>query len=293
MISLEKQLKIINKDQYIYDLFPALPSQCILDKTLPGIRATTKEINTERNTILLEANVPVIQDKCRKYKHKHVIGVYKESKDDLEEYLRRNIGFKKIMVTPESFPLLMDAMNEVGINAYEEYFLLWDECERVIQDINYRGKITLPIDDFFKFKQKAFISATVLPPSDPRFIEQGFSYIKLQPAFDYRQRIKLIHTNNVITSLKKYLSEHASNNYFIFLNSTKAIATIQKTLKIKDDSFAFCAYDSSIRLKLSGFLNCSTELKPFKKYNFFTSRFFSALDRPYGKRCTFYLGQNI
>jgi hypothetical protein len=278
MTPLKTQIIPISKGQYFGDLFEQIPYNVIIDKTLPGIRATSKEIETERNTILLESNVPVIKDKCRKYKDKHIIGVYKDSPDDLEDYLTSNVQYKKIMVTPESFSLVMAAMREAGIDVYNDYFLLWDECERTIQDIYYRGRIILPIDEVFKFRHKAFISATALPPRDPRFVEQDFTYIKLKPDFDYKQSIKLIHSDNVETSLKKYIQEYPSEKYFIFLNSTRTIASIQKALGIKDESFTFCAYESSLRLKLSKYPNCSPELQTFKKYNFFTSRFFSAVD---------------
>lgn len=277
MIKLNEQNITISRNQFIGDIIEIIPSNAIVFKTLTGIRATSLELNTARHSILLESNVPVIKDKCKKYGTK-VIGVYKRAPQDLIEYLQSNVPLKKILVTPESFQLVLNTLAEMGINVYQEYFLLWDECERTVQDISYRGKIILPISDFFKFKSKAFISATAILPSDKRFEEQRFTLINIVPDFDYKQPLKVIHTNNIVTTLKKYFDESKSEKYFIFLNSTRTIASIQKALKIKKESFIFCALNSSLNLKLSDFPNCSSDLGDFSKYNFFTSRFFSAVD---------------
>lgn len=182
-------------------------------------------------------------DKRKKYASKNVIGVYKQSKDDLQGYLRSEVPYKKIMVTPESFNIVLSAIRSTGVDPYQEYFFLWDECERTIQDIAYRGKIILPINDLFKFKKKCFISATTIPPTDRRFQEHNFTYIKIEPDFDYKQDLKLLVTNNVVSTLKQYVKDHPSKHYFIFVNSTRAIASIQKALKIKRSSYTFCGHN--------------------------------------------------
>lgn len=50
-------------------------------------------------------------------------------------------------------------MYETSTPVYEDYFLLFDECEKAIQDVGYRGDIYLPVEDFFKFNGKAMVSA--------------------------------------------------------------------------------------------------------------------------------------
>ena len=49
---------------------------------------------------------------------------------------------------------------------YDDYFLLLDECEKTIQDVGYRRDIYLPVEDFFRFKNKAMVSATPILPSE-------------------------------------------------------------------------------------------------------------------------------
>ena len=73
-----------------------------------------------------------------------------------------DIEYKKIITTPESFYKIRKAAEELNINIYKTFFCLFDECEKVTQDVDYRRKISQPIYDFFKFEQKAFVSATPL-----------------------------------------------------------------------------------------------------------------------------------
>ena len=47
------------------------------------------------------------------------------------------------------------------------------------------------MNDFFKFTGKALVSATPLKFSDPRFEENGFSIIKIEPPYDYAKEIDI------------------------------------------------------------------------------------------------------
>lgn len=283
-----KQLKDktyrIRENQWLKDVLGMIPTNIILFKLLCGIGATDLELNTLRNSIIVEANVPVIIGKCKKYntsRKKRILGVYEGvTVDHIIEYLESTVEFKKILVTPESFGKVKDAMNELGIDMINDYFLLIDECERTIQDIGYRASIILPMKDFFSFKGKAFISATPIIPSDPRFKEHKFSNIYIEPAkdYDYQQKIRVIETNNVMLSLKKFIVESERKQYFVFFNSTDTIATFLNELELKDQSAIFCAKESMQKLKVNNFTHVSTSLGEFRIYNWMTSRFFSAVD---------------
>jgi len=71
--------------------------------------------------------------------------------------------------------LAFDNENEM----LENYFLLFDECERIVTDISYRGKIAAPLETFFRFKNKAVVSVTTLEFSDERF--KNFDHYIIQP----------------------------------------------------------------------------------------------------------------
>jgi hypothetical protein len=275
----------IGKGQYLEDIMEYIPSLIILFKTLTGIGATTLEIKyLSRNSIIIEANLPVIKGKCKKYNKgkingKVILGVWEGvSVDTIIEYLQSDVKAKKILTTPESYHKVKQAFVELGIDIFTHSFMLWDECEKAIQDVGYRGKIITPITDFFLFKQKAFISATPIIPSDPNFAKWKFKHVHIKPDFDFTQNIRLIHTNNVHYTFKKFIEEHPREQYFIFFSSTDSIAALITTMGILEDSAVFCAKESKNKLKVNGFKHLSTDLTTFQKFNFFTSRFFSAVD---------------
>lgn len=274
----------ISDGEYLKDIIDCIPSNIILFKILTGIGATTLEIEyLLRNSIIIEPNLPVIKGKCKKHnkngRKKLILGVYESiTVDHIIDYLNSDVKATKILTTPESFFKVQQAFNELGIDMYTHSFLLFDECERVTQDVGYRAKITLPVEYFFRFKNKAFISATPTIPSDPRFEFQKFKHVYIKPDYDIRQNIKLIHTNNIQYTFKKFIEENSREQYFIFFNSTDSIAALITELNIIDHSAVFCAKESKGKLKVNGFKHLSTDIGPFQKFNFFTSRFFSAVD---------------
>jgi hypothetical protein len=272
----------IDKGQYLQNIWSEIPSNIILSKTLTGIGATTLEIESKRHSIIIEPNVPVIQGKMEKYNTKTKImvrGVFENvTEDQIINYLESAVIHKKFIVTPESFRRVKELLENAGVNMYEDYFLLFDECERAIQDVNYRGNVILPMNDFFKFNNKAFISATPITPSDPRFLKHKFKSLVIAPTFDYRRNLNLIITDYTLITLQKFIADNPRDNYFIFIKSTEQIATIIKSLKILQESAIFCARDSKEKLRANDFVNVSITLTDFKKYNFFTSRFNSAVD---------------
>jgi len=283
MKTFKKKSYKIAKDQFISDIEPfkslGIPANVIFFKILPGCGATSREITFPRHSIIVEPNVPVIIGKCV---DKNLLGVYEGTTiEDIRAYLANDVQYKKLLVTPESFYKIKEAVEGSTFDLYNDFFLLFDECEKVIQDVSFRGKIILPLDDFFLFTNKAFVSATPIIPTDPRFEENGFVVIELVPDYDYSQEISLRITNNVFTSLWKVIIDNVRDQYFIFFNTTDNIADFIKRQKIKEEAMIFCAKDSSKKLRLNGYTNVSTEIKKFKKYNFFTSRFYSALDINY------------
>lgn len=276
------QSLLINRDQRLKDVLDIIPTDTILFKVLTGIGATTLELEAQRNSIIIEPNVPVITGKCDKYNTKRKInvrGVYEGvNVNDIVSYLESGVKFKKILVTPESFMKVKEAMDELDIDMYKTYTMIIDECERTIQDVGYRKNIILPMNDFFRFESKSFISATPIIPSDPRFNDQNFKHLYIKPNFYFNEDIKLIETNNVLLTLGKFINENPREQYFIFFNSTDTIAYFIDELGIKEESSIFCAKESMQKLKVNDFTKVSTSLGKFSKFNWLTSRFFSAVD---------------
>lgn len=65
----------------------------------------------------------------------------------------------------------------------------------------------------------------------------------------------------------------------IFLNSVTGINELVNSLHLEEESRIFCSEDGVGKLKDVGFTNAVSSIDyPLAKYNFFTSRFYSAVD---------------
>lgn len=278
MINREIEIK---KGEWLSDVIKEIPTNTILNKTMTGCGATTLEINAARNSIIIEPNVPVIVGK--KAQHSFLFAVYEgTSKEDVKAYLAgESDGYRKIITTPEGFDKkVLPAMYETDTPIFEDYFLLFDECEKTIQDVGYRGDIYLPVEDFFRFKNKAMVSATPIIPSDPRFAELGFEMLRIVPTYDYRQPLTVCITNNTVRVLRILLARFNRENEktCIFLNSTDTTLSLIQTLKLQGRCKVFCSEKSVKKLKRQDFSEVSDNLMELAEVNFFTSRFYSAVD---------------
>ena len=226
-----------------------IPANTILYKTLTGLGATYGELKADRNSIIIEPNVPVIVGKCNDPKHRgdNLFGVYEGIyTDDLVKYLEASANKRiKILTTPESFTKVKDAFELMDMDVYGTCFLLFDECHKIVKDVDYRSDIILPIE----------------------------------PIFEYKLPIKLIHTNNVLEQLKRELGKLDTTICF-FINSTDMIYSFIKQLDIDNESTVFCAKKSVEKLRNNHFKHAFEQWSEsrMKKYNFFTSRFCNALD---------------
>lgn len=208
-IKIEK--KHNGKIQYLTEVLPQIPTNTILYKKLTGLGATYGELKADRNSIILEPNVPVIKGKCKDPKHSNdnLFGVYENvTVERIVKYLRASKDKHiKLLSTPESFFKIKSAFEELDMDIYSTCYLLFDECHKIVKDVDYREDITLPFDDFFMFDNKGLVSATPLDFTDPRFFKQRFQIMEVQPMFDYAQPINIYHTNNVLQELKNGWTE--------------------------------------------------------------------------------------
>jgi len=276
------------KGKYISQIEPFLSdgidTDSIYHKTVPGCGFTGFAIDQfEENLIGCLPNRPVIEAKVAehndKYPDRKILGVYKGIEvADIKAYLLSDVKYKKILTTPEGFTSkVVKAFKDIQVMR-DTFFMLLDECERIITDVRYRGKIAAPINEFLKFKRKAMVSATTLPYSDERF--KDFKHYLIEPDYEYDKPITVINTNSVAASLHKLLDKLKSEHVCVFMNSTKGIAALTKTLDIRSESKAFCAKESVVSLLEKGFKQAYShfEVEDMAKYNFFTSRYFSAFD---------------
>lgn len=288
-MTIDINLNEFGKVQYLTEVLPEIPTNTILYKKLTGLGATYGELKVKRNSIIIEPNVPVIIGKCSDSKHRddNLLGVYEGVyTENIIKYLENSKSkYYKILTTPESFKKVKDAFEELDMSMHSCCFLLFDECHKLVKDADYRSDITLPLDDFFRFDQKALVSATPIELNDPRFKAQNFQTIEIHPTFDYKKEIWLHHTNNTLQAFKNVLlklegEQAGSVPICIFVNSTDIIYSLMMQLELLEESAVFCAPKSVDKLKKNKFHNAYEQWcrNKMKKYNFFTSRFFNAVD---------------
>lgn len=252
-----------------------IPTDCVINKCLPGIGATHLELTSPRKSIIIEPNVPVIENKAKK--HKHCLAVMQGvTVAKVMKFLEEEEGQDyKLLTTPESFPKIKEAMERLDKDMYGECFLLFDECEKLVQDVGYRNSIRLPMDDFFRFRHKALISATPLISEDPRF--GAFMKVLIRPSFDYRMRLRLVATNNLMLALSDCIrAKHGK--VCVFCNSIDSIDSFFRLVPNMQDSCTYCSKEGMEKLFLGSKRDKSVFIGELKRYNFFTSRFFSAVD---------------
>lgn len=280
--NLDYQTVEIREQEYMSDLYPnGLPNNAIIDKTLTAKGATTSELEAKRNSIIIEPNVPVINGKQAKYPK--ALGVREGITDaNVKAYLQdKSIRYKKIIVTPESYSKVVRAAGYADINLFKDFFLLIDECEKTIQDADFRPDIILPFFDFFSFENKALISATPLFPNLKGFTNHSFSHIKIIPQYDYKKNLNLVGTNNVQQEFLNQISQ-SGNKKAIFLNSIDYAKALIEKANIRNCSKIYCSNqnDTISKLNEEGY-NASDNFmsgEVLEEYNFFTSRFYSAVD---------------
>lgn len=284
-------IEVDSPDKYLTDVLKEIPTNVILYKTLTGLGATYSELKANRHSIIIEPNVPVITGKCKSPKHEadNLLGVCEGvTIDKIVKYLQSSKDkHYKILTTPESFPKVKEAFQEIRISMYNTCFCLIDEAHKAVKDVDYRTDIVLPMDDFFKFKGKALVSATPIKFSDPRFEERQFKILKINPTFDYVREIDVKPCNNIAMEFKEEVAwlpfineQNGARPYCIFVNSIDIIYSLITQLDLLDKSSVFCAPKSVDKLKQNKFTECYEDWseEKMKQFNFFTSRFFNAVD---------------
>lgn len=271
----------IRKGEYFADALKRagkdfIPTNCIINKLLPGLGATHCELTALRKSIIIEPNVPVIESKAKK--HKNALAVYKGvSIRQIADFLETNRDkHYKLLTTPEGFTKIKEAMQTVEIDMYSECFILFDECEKLVQDVHYRDSIREPMNDFFRFHSKALISATpIVPEKDSRF--DGFTRVLIQPDYAYHQKLKLITTNNVLSTMQEVI-EAKRGTVCIFCNSIDSIDSFYRLIPELSNACTFCSEDGQYKLWKGNRRKKSMMITELERYNFFTSRFYSAVD---------------
>jgi len=278
----------------------------LIKKNRTGIGATTLELESPRNSIVVVPTKALAITKAKKskiegtekYKYLYVAGDSSNAGfPSVRDYLSDNsIEYKKFIVVADSLPKVL---REIGEQDYPSYFLMVDEIDSYQYDSNYRDSLEDVIDYYFKFpkNKRCLVSATVGKFSNKKIEEEpviNVNFNNPQPRI-----INLLHTNNIIeTSANKIFEirqEYPDDKILIAYNSVKGgilyiIEKLREKLDeqheeysneqiaefLKNECSILCGKNSK-RYVEGYYSDIEGELLP-KKINFMTCAYFVGID---------------
>lgn len=224
------------------DIFITTPYG-LIKKNRTGIGATTLELNSPRNSIVVVPTKALAHEKAKnsqidesdKYKILYVgSSIDGFTVPTIEHYLAdEDIPYKKFIVVADSLPRLL---SEIGKEHYQNYFLMIDEIDAYQYDSSYRPTLEDVIDYYFLFPsaQRCLVSATVGSFSNPEIEKEPIINVIFNAA--QPRNIILLHSENVIETAKKQIEailvEHPNDKILVAYNAvTRGILPIIKSLE--------------------------------------------------------------
>ena len=193
---------------YLGDVFITSPYG-LIKKNRTGIGATTLELNSRRNSIVVVPTRALAYEKAKnsrigesdKYSILYIGGRINGFKvPTIKDYLSDNgIKYKKFIVVIDSLDTLLE---EIGEEHFKDYFIMFDEIDSYQYDSSYRPKMERNFDYYFKFPetQRCLVSATIGQFSNTRI--ENEPVINVTFSSPAPRSISLIHTNDVLSRTK-------------------------------------------------------------------------------------------
>ena len=203
----------------------------LVDKKITGIGATTLEINSKRNSIIVFPTKALAYGKHSKHPNTLYVGSEikgekeKVTNQQIEEYLAKG-GYKKLLVVADSLGRLLGI---IGKN-YKDYFLMIDEVDVLQTDNNFRPQLENVIDYYFMFpsKNRCMVTATMKEFNNPLLKKE--CKFSITWTYNARRDVKLLHTNNITQTVTEEIISHPIEKIFIAYNSILQIRNIITSL---------------------------------------------------------------
>ena len=288
-----KSINAINflmpKDKgHLQDVFVTTPHG-LIKKNKTGIGATTLELNSPRNSIIVvptralaygKAISSRIEGDPNKYKVLYVGGeITGFTVPTISSYLMdSSIHYKKFIVVADSLQRLLEV---IGKEHYRDYFLMVDEIDSYQYDCSYRPNIEKVMDYYFQFpiSHRCLVSATMGEFSNKDIVEEPV--INVQFSAPQSRNINLVHTDKAEIRLKKLIEEIASSNpndkILIAYNSVRGCATIINSFSdsLKSECAILC---SSKNEEITEYYSDIVEDKLPKRITLMTCTYFVGVD---------------
>lgn len=281
----------------------------ILSKNRTGIGATTLEINSERDSIIVVPTKNLAYNKAQTGNGKYLYvgsaisgkaGSGTTKKDIIKYITNTSIFPKKIITVADSLQKVLNVLDYLKIDK-NTYFLTVDEVDIIQSDSTFRPKLENVIDHYFTFnpQNRCLLSATIGVFSHPKVREEPLIEVEFQ--VPKPREIQLCKTNNpnqfvhdLIKSLegtgKIVIAYNSLTQIQIIIELLQAYAIKgiedngeQKRIKqeIKDKCGILCSDASKNKVKefyqeLS--INEDHQTLLPKEINFMTCAFFVGLD---------------
>lgn len=222
----------VSKRHLLSDYLTKMPHG-IVDKKIPGIGATTLEINSKRNSIIVFPTKALAYGKHSKHPNTLYVGseIKGESKkvtnQQIKEYLAKD-GYKKFLVVADSLGRLLGI---IGKN-YKDYFLMVDEIDVLQTDNNFRPQLENVIDYYLIFPQKnrCMVTATMKEFSNPHLKSECKFSVSTSWICNAPRTIRLTHTDNIMQAAVHEINSHPEEKIFIAYNSILQIRNIIASL---------------------------------------------------------------
>lgn len=257
----------------------------IVDKQLAGIGATTLEMFSKRNSIIVFPTKILAYNKWQRNKTEflYVGGKINEERDttsiqEINDYLSdENIAYKKFLVVADSLYKLLQIIQK---ERYKDYFLMIDEVDMIQSESNYRPRLESLIDHYFQFppKNRCLVTATMREFSNPRLQQECRFDISWEDA--PKRKIQLYFTDNLnALTAQQIQSLPPAEKIVIAFNSIRHCRNILKLLpdELQKDCAILCS-DSSVEEAGTYYAELNDGDKLPKRINFITSCYFAGVD---------------
>ena len=233
----------------------------------------------------------LVENKVNQEQHRNrVLGIFAGvTSYEIEEYISTHDVWK-IAVTYDSLERTVDAISKIGIDVYNEFFLLVDEWHVLFNSYVFRNAAVMRLLNIVPlFDRVTYMTAT---PIEEEFL---FDEIKHLPVIKVvwsnvkKTSVYLIQTNKCLIKLAKIIREYiegrAFGNLHIFVNSVTFIKKIIEYVGILPENVKVVCSTSNLKkgersnqIILGDDYPIGKPLDPVKKINFYTSTCFEGCD---------------
>lgn len=271
---------LINKNvKYLSEVISDFPANCIFDKGKVGAGATTIALTNSENYIIAVPFVSLIENKVAQHKST-VLGVYNiTTSAKIKNYLA-NAETKKILVTYDSLPKLIEYIEQFGYST-KDFSLLIDEYHLLFTQYSFRRvAVKGVLDNYLKFKKYCFVTATVL---QEEFILEELKHLPIIKAeWETNREVTVKSTRcqkdviqTVVYLVNRFLNNEIEGNAYIFVNSVEFIKDLVQLCNLTNENTR--AIWSKHNKTDVGIERGSTIDEP-KKINLLTSTVFEGTD---------------